>query len=657
MPARAKPPVKSHKNVMDKLRPQPKPSPAFVDNILDKAFESPPNAFGIRTVGRQAMEREHDVLSKVILEEQRELGRASFWYFITQIVYPDIWQNHYTERFHKPIVDSLQNLHRGQDLWVFLQREARKSFITNILHNMWLIIKDPNIRLLLVGAREETVKPFARLIKSAFTKGTPGFERFQRVYSECITEGRGRMLQQAFQFTVPNRTSTLADPTFRAAYLGVTGAGWRCDVLDFDDPIERRNVFTPEGSDKALSQMLDLLPLVDSTSKYQNIKGAGTRYSYHDPYGKLLGEAEELNENQDAFERFKARDLKVIMRHAFESPDAICQHCPPHIVAQWPHGHPVPPEDPNGMSTCFPIHTRESLIEKLEQYRIDPNKGEALWWHQYQNVCMSPASQKFKNEWFDLQIDKPSWPVAKKRILAVDSADKDFQKKGLGDFMVAMMGEFDDIGRLCLRYALRSNRWTRDEFIRRILAWCQGSAWWPQLIAKEKFGEDNFLTDIGRSFRNVYHPTSLSPVSRPVSMGTMVKKFDWIVEALQGPMERGEVVFGSTMPPEIRARCKYEGTNLGQTSHDDIMDTLALFFAQGVRVNLPNRAVGLGLQWVPPSLNLYEPSGIAPPNFSGNVPKDPIQTQRTEILIDSIGFNQIHWNPSFAPQINKLDDW
>jgi hypothetical protein len=621
-------------------------------SVPSAAFEAPGPALDIKTVSRQELEREKLLLSTALQEEERELGRSDFWYFLTQVLYPDTWQSQYTERFHRPITEALQNLEPGADLWIFLQRQARKSFISTIAHAIWRIIRDPNVRYLLVGAREETVKPFARVIKSAFEAGTPGFEKFQALYPEFITQGRGKTLKQAFQFTVPNRTVNLPDPTFRAAYLGVTGAGWRCDLLDFDDCVERRNVATAEGSAKALMQMSDLLPLLDKTSTLRNIVGKGTRWSFHDPYGKIIGEEEEQENAQEAMERFKARNIKVIMRHSYEDPQIKCTHCPAHIVAQWPHGHPVPPENPDGVATCFPIHTQESLLGDLERYRTNPTLGESLWWHQYQNVCLAPSSQKFKAEWFQLTLNRPSWPVSKKRILAVDSADKDFQKKGLGDWMVALFAEFDDVGRVCLRYALRSNKWTREEFLTRIVTWCQGTAWWPALVAKEKFGEDTFLTDAARVFRNHFHPTHCTTVQRPTQAGTTMKKFDWIVEALQGPMERGEVVFGSMFPPELRSRMEYEGTNLGQTSHEDMMDTLSLLFAPGVRIVAPNRAISVQSAMTPPPLDLYDP--MAPPRGPmPGPPQDPLKNRGTEILVDSLGFSQITWNPATGPQ--RLD--
>lgn len=639
------------------LRPQePDPEPIQEAAVppVDPAFEVPKQT-RVLTKQDQDLMREAEALRAALHEEERELARANFWYFITHVLFPDTWEQNYTEEFHKPIADEIQSLAQGEDIWIFLQREARKSFLFDLAANAWRIVRDPNIRLLLIGARKETVIPFARMMRSIFDEGTPGYEKFRETFPEFIFHGRGAALKQAFQFTVPNRTSSLPDPTFRAAYLGVTGAGWRCDVLTFDDAVERRAVFTPEGSLKALGQMLDLLPLVSKTSAYQNIIGLGTRWAYHDPYGRIIGENEDMEGAEEAWERFKSRRTRIIIRHAIEDPTTLCTHCPAHITLAYPHGNPVPPEGGEGEVTLAPIHSREGLLDTLNRYRTDQTKGESLWWHQYQNVCLAPANQKFKEEWFTLVIDRPTWPVPKKRVLAIDSADKDFQKKGLGDYMVAHFGDWDDIGRLCLKHTLRSNKWTREQFIQRILAYCQGTGWWPNLIIKEKFGEDNFLSEIGKVFREAYHPAHLHAVTRPAYAGTVMKKLDWIVEVLQSPMEKGLVVFGSAYPSELRARLSYEGTSLGQASHEDALDALSLFFSPGVRPNVLNRPLAMGGAWSPPPLQLYEPDhqqAQAPPMQQNS----GLKTPRLNIAVDELGFSQVTWDPSSPVQHLRFDE-
>ena len=599
-----------------------------LDGALDRIAEDtirqssalPPDAVLVeRRWQRRKLEEEEKLLYATLLEEQRAMALKNYWYFFTQILYPDVWEEHYHYPFHGPIVRKMEHLARGDDLWVFVQREARKSHLLNIGRHVWDIIRDPDIRLLLIGAREETVKGFASTIRSVFEAGTPGFEKFREVFPDHVFRSGDKMPRQAFRFTSRLRKKALPDPTFRASFLGVTGAGFRCDKITFDDCVEKRNVTTPEMSRSTLTKMLDLLPLVDTRSKYKNIIGLGTRWAYHDPYGAIIGEFDDEELEGQAAEtlavmRTRRSKVHVIVRHGAEVQDTSCTHCPPHVLEEWPHGEPCSPHAEGAVSIMDPVITLDDLKEKLAQYSIDPDLGESLWFHQYENVCLAPKDRKFQEEWF-VMADRPTWPVVRRRVLALDSAHKDFQSPG-GDFMVALMGDWSDIGRVCIRHGLRSNRWTKDQFTQQIIAYCQRSGWWPQAIVKEKFSNDAYLSDLRRAFLDQGRPVHVYAVTRP----TQIKKFDWIVEQLQGPRERNEVIYGSACPPPIFNRVKHELLNLAQIAHDDVADTEALFFVPEVRVTSSDRMVRPAGGMTPPALNLYDPSRRHAPTSAPTAP-------------------------------------
>ena len=583
------------------------------------------------------LRQELGLLNKTLIATLRE-GSTDFWFFLTQVLFPETWKEHYVPDFHRPLTQLLTALKPGEELALFLPRQSRKSYVFTIAHCIWRIVMDPDIRILLIGAREETVKPFARTILQAFLPDTPGFDTFRQVFPEFIISRRNyRHVLQTFQFTHPRRKTVLPDPTFRAAYLGVTGAGWRCDLMIFDDAVERRNVTTPEQSAKTTQQMLDLLPLVDMGSKYKNIIYLGTRWAYHDPYGQIIGEkADSLETATDEILReFLDRNMKVVVRHAFEDPNRQCEVCPDHVVRAFPHGHP---DVEKGEPILYPVVTREWLLDELAKYPRDPNKGESMWWHQYMNVCLSPDRQRFEEDWF-VTAQWVDWPSTRKRVLAIDSAAKDFQEAGRGDYMVALFGSFSDDGRLLLRHGLRSNRWTKDEFIRRIITACVSLDWWPSLVAKEKVGEDAFLADLGRAFREKYHSPALVPVARTRGLA----KEDFIVQSLQAPAERGEILFGSGFPEKVRERLVYELVNLGQVAHDDVADTLALFFQPGIRVLRASTPIERGPELQPPSLDTYL-SRPAPPPGPKIVfePPNP-RVDRARSIIEQA------WGPSTTP--------
>ena len=146
--------------------------------------------------------------------------------------------------------------------------------------------------------------------------------------------------------------------------------------------------------------------------------------------------------------------------------------------------------------------------------------------------------------------------------------------------MVALMGEFDDDGRLCFVHGIRSDRWTREEFLRQIVSYCERVNWWPTWVVKEKFGQDTFLSDVRREFLRVNHPVHCETVPRAQNQA----KNDFIVSSLQGPYERGEIVCGSVFPATLHARLKLELTQLGSIKNDDVADCAALFMAPKIRV-------------------------------------------------------------------------
>lgn len=614
---------------------------------------SAPPPLAITTAQQQDLTRQARALTAYIIEQKRALALADFWFFLTQVLFPNTWQNHYTVDFHRPLCEAIQNTAPGEDLWFFLPRMHRKSYILTIAQSLWRIVRDPNIRILVVGAREETSAPFARLVTAAFVPGTAGFEEFHRIFPDFVIQKRTNHMR-ATSLVHPLRTVALADPTFRATYLGVTGAGWRTDILIADDCVERQKVTSPEISIKTTTQLLDLYPLIDRNPTYRMFFGAGTRWAYHDPYGRVIGDDRDIPpEHLEQITRIRQRSsVRVFVRHALELPDTSCTACPPHIVAAYPHGEPSLAA--GAKAVCTPIHTRDSILAELDRYLIDPNRGESMFWHQWMNICRAPSDQRIQESWF-VQAPFPLWPASRRRILCLDDASKDMQQPGVGDYSVALFGEYDDEGRLLLVHGLRSNTWTRDQFIRQIIAWCNATSWWPHLIVKEKCGTDPFLVDIQRAFTAVARACTTTAITR--SSPNAMRKHDLILSNVQAPLERhGEVLFSSIFPSALFARVRYELCNLGQVRNDDMADTLALFFESGVRVTSPRRAITSPTPWRRLDLSNY---GHAPPPAPPRNPAaNPLYTIEDAARDVGTALNEpiSVWHRAFAPAIAVSPD-
>lgn len=614
------------------------------------AFEKP-------TLDNKNLSREAEILHAAWIKNERALGKKNLWYFITRQLFPGTIGEHYSEGFHQDICDELQNLRTGEARWWIVPREHRKSYIVTMGHSCWRIIIDPNIRILCIAEKKEITGPFSRLMRSAFIAGTPAFAHFQEIWSDHIWhegEGTHSDVKQASHWNVKKRTEALADPTFRASYVGISAA-WRCDILIFDDAVSKKNAANPDMSRQTLNNMMSALPMLATKSKYRMILGVGTRYAYHDPYSYIIGDdtGEVADTETTALikDRFQSGRTKIMVRHAFEDPNTPCTRCPKHIVAMSPHGEATMDPDKR-QALCEEIIPEKVLLERFQDYLMNPELGEAAFWHQYMNLCVAPKNQKFQAEWFHY-ITLPYFPSHKKRVLAIDSAHKDMAKE-VGDYMVAIFAEFDNEGRCLIVQMLRSNTWTRDEFTRRMISFCKATNWWPSMVTKEKFGEDPYLIDIGRAFLEYHHPVHLHVAPKRQDQS----KHDFIAESLQSPFERGEIIFGKMVSLEHFARCKYELTNLGQTVNDDVGDCMALLMNGDVRVRMPVRPIGSSdaVPWECPTLDLYDPSRSAAPADSLVPPEgavNPLQgvfeqnTELREYMQEQFGDDiRLQWDPA-----------
>jgi hypothetical protein len=534
-----------------------------------------------------------ELLKKLQLRELAEIGKLDFWTFLNEILYPDA-QQHYTQKFHGPICEELQNLGPGENLLICLPREGRKTML-GLAYIVWCIVKDPNIRIKIVTRDQDRARLLCGMVRDVFLyEKKSKYPMFHEVYPDFTIKSR-KELSQVLLFTHPLRTANLIDPTIYGTYTGSTGAGGRCDKMFIDDGWDAKTLGNPTQGAKVFQQFLDLLPLVEASGigLYKNIIVNTTPWKHFDPTAKILG-FDRQGVSEEALRA--SPTFKVIIRHALETSEP-CDKCPEGVM---PHGKP---DFKEGKSVLEPIFSRADYEKRLETYRIDPALGEPSFFLQYMTVYTNPDNTRFKDEWFIVHT-KTGWTAPKRRVICLDDASKDFQQPGQGDYSVAQFGEWDDDGRLLLVHGMASNRWTRKEFIGQVVGWCQKSDWWPQQIVKEKVTTDDFLTEICKEFGRIGHPAAPFPVPRR-GMGA---KPDFIAGTLQVPVEQGRFLVGAAYPMELFRQLKYQLLNLGSSAHDDIADAATLFFVDGVRVDSRRKDVPqTGSGYVLPTLQLYNP--------------------------------------------------
>lgn len=505
--------------------------------------------------------RELTLLREEVNVQYRELGKKDLWFFATEILFADVASTHYYEPLHKPICEWIGVNDPAIRRLLLMPRGHRKTYLVTIAHAVWRIVRDPNIRIILVSALDDTAQHFCTMVKRQFQFN----ESFLAIYPEFRVR-RDQQFGRTYDFTHPLRSDSanLIDPTFRSFYLGAPVAGRRCDILIADDPVEKKHVTTPEQADKALKDFNDLIPVVDKTGAYNQMFVVGTRWAFNDIYGAMLGE-----------DRGVDADADIRVKTAF---DSIVRHC-----LEDDHGNPVSNPTTEGTPILPTVWSRELLLQELDQYRTDPKRGEEDWWKQYMNVCISPSGRKFEEEYFDQWLPSLPGGIVFSCFLC-DSANKDEQILMRGDFTVVYAVHYDTYGHLYVTDGLRSDRMKGQELIEELVSMHQRSKSDHGVsittFVKEKVGEDTFFGWVQAEFNRARLPMH----TRPINVRGHGRKYVRIVESLQHPAMARQIHFIEGFPRDIHRVIVDEAVHLGQWSHDDAIDALSLAFHPDVRI-------------------------------------------------------------------------
>ncbi len=63
-------------------------------SIIEGAFGAPDPALDILSLDDAALYSEHEALTAAVIEEERELGQDSYWYFLTNHLFPSTWERY-----------------------------------------------------------------------------------------------------------------------------------------------------------------------------------------------------------------------------------------------------------------------------------------------------------------------------------------------------------------------------------------------------------------------------------------------------------------------------------------------------------------------------------------------------------------------------------
>ena len=481
----------------------------------------------------------------------RNAALASTWAMASLVLWPNVDMARLHEPFHKPLCDFVDDTPPNGRTGIIVPRMHRKTFLLTVAQTVRRICVDPDVRVLIVTALDDTAKKMSVLIKRQFTHN----KSFAYYFPEmCIDEEK---FGTQYSFEHPKRTVIEMNPTVRAAYLGAPLIGCRADIIILDDAIDEDKVLNPELTDRTNGQINELVPLLDLKPMYNLMYIWGTPKSYGDFYALMSGESVTTGDKEN-----KPPVFNVMRRAALEDED----------------GKP----DLDGEPVLPTVFTKQELLNRLEQCKLNPSQGEGFFVREYLCMVQSPSEQKFRAEWLDTWVDPQMVPPNTVFSgFTIDSAFKDEQiAKARGDTTVCLVGHFDIYNNLYLTDGIRG-RMDSDTFRKHLLSTLNHPKnRQAQNLIKEKVGEGTIFTEFKRWFMEAKRPVTVFPVP-VVGRGEKVLR---ILNSLQGPFMGRKIFFvRGQFPQELHQVLVDELTHLGQWGHDDAADALALFFNPLIR--------------------------------------------------------------------------
>lgn len=185
-----------------------------------------------------------------------------------------------TKNTHGPIIDALQAETKRKLICV--PRGALKSSIACVAYPIWLMINNPNIRILIDSELYTNSKTFLREIKLHLES-----PEMKLIFGDS----KGPVWNDG-EFIIKQRVKKLKEPTLSAGGIFTTKVGQHFDVIIMDDLNSQDNSSTPEACQKVIDHYRLNVSLLEPDGTMVII---GTRYSERDVIGHIIANELELD--------------------------------------------------------------------------------------------------------------------------------------------------------------------------------------------------------------------------------------------------------------------------------------------------------------------------------------------------------------------------
>ena len=420
-------------------------------------------------------------------------------------------------------------------LWLWSRGFFKTTLITEC-HSIYLILNNPNIRILLCSNTISIAEDMLKNIKNHLI-GNSALRHFFKEFCPIPNTVGKIEFGTSEDFTVPCRTLMRKEPTIMVAGVGTNLTGLHFDYMKLDDLVTKDSITNDTQIQASKDYYASLRHLFDKAAVPRE-DVVGTIYHFHDLYSVLR--------------------KSNLFRESF-------------IPARL-----------NGVAT-FPERLPDVELDKLI---ADPSVGPWQFSTQYMLSPINPAEAKFKEEWIKYYDTLPDGLA---EYVQVDPASTVNKKS---DYTVIERWGVDSEGKQYLLEGVRDKltAFGRIDKLFEIVGHCKNLKWVKYEVIGGRHGD---LEEIDRRQME----EARKPFSRyrrftvKETKSSTASKVDRIEQRLVGQYHAGRVFW----PEHLYFVSKYDGKvhdfiqefkieylQFPFTEHDDCLDTQAQMFDEPV---------------------------------------------------------------------------
>lgn len=425
-------------------------------------------------------------------------------------------------------------------LWLWSRGFFKTTLITEC-HSVYLILNNPNIRMLLCSNTISVAEDMLRNVKNHFIGNVILRHFFKEFCPLPNTVGKVEF-GTSQDFTVPSRTLMRKEPTMMVAGVGTNLTGLHFDYMKLDDLVTKDSVTNDTQLQASKDYYASLRHLYDKAAVPRE-DVVGTIYHFNDLYYAVLQKSKLFKES-------------------------------------------FIPARVNGVAT-FPERLNDEELDKLI---ADPSVGPWQFSTQYMLCPINPADAKFKEEWLKYYDGvNVKVPEGLAEYVHVDPAST-LKKKS--DYTVIERWGVDNDGKQYLLEGVRDKLTTFQKIDKlfEIVSRCKNLKWVKYEVLGGRHGD---LEEIERRQMEAVQKSVVGYRRFTVkeTKSSTASKVDRIEQRLVGQYHAGKVL----LPEHLYFISKFDGKvydfvqllkleylQFPFTEHDDILDCQAQMFDEPI---------------------------------------------------------------------------